>query len=85
MEGVAHTFLGKLKEQSFTIILMACILFYQNKLFNDAKERYEQTIDEKDSIIKTMYEDERQRFLSREQYLMEQRDTYVEDLISNNK
>ena len=33
--GFAEIFFSKLKEQSFTIILMVGMLIYQNKVFND--------------------------------------------------
>jgi hypothetical protein len=83
MSSSVNTFVDKLKEQSFTIILMTGILFYQNKLFNETKQSYEQTINEKDSTIKLIYEEERKRFLEREEYLIHQRDSYVDDLIRN--
>jgi hypothetical protein len=82
---LTETFFSKLKEQSFTIILMFCMLVYQNKMFSDAKENYEKTINEKEKIIDDLYDEERQRFITREQYLMQQRDYYVDDLLRNNK
>ena len=36
-------------------------------------------------IIDKMIEDQRQRAILREQYLMQQRDTYIDDLIKENK
>jgi hypothetical protein len=51
ISGFAEVFFGKLKEQSFTIILMVGMLIYQ-------------------------------RSILREQYLIQQRDTYVDDLMN---
>jgi hypothetical protein len=82
--GFAEVFFGKLKEQSFTIILMVGILIYQNKVFNDQLTRYETLVDEKQQYIDKLVEEQRQRSVLREQYLIQQRDAYVDDLIKNN-
>ena len=79
--GFTEIFFSKLKEQSFTIILMVGMLIYQNKVFNDQLTRYESMVDEKEQYIDKMIEDQRQRAILREQYLMQQRDTYIDDLI----
>ena len=39
-------------------------------------------IDEKETLILKLTEDERQRLMDKEKYLREQRDKYVEDLIN---
>jgi hypothetical protein len=39
-------------------------------------------IDEKETLILKLTDDERARMLERNQYLMEQRDKYVEELIN---
>jgi hypothetical protein len=82
--GFAEIFFSKLKEQSFTIILMVGMLIYQNKVFNDQLTRYEKLVDEKQQYIDKLVEEQRQRSVLREQYLIQQRDTYVDDLIKNN-
>jgi hypothetical protein len=79
--GFTEIFFSKLKEQSFTIILMVGMLIYQNKVFNDQLTRYEAMVDEKEQYIDKMIEDQRQRYILREQYLTQQRDTYIDDLI----
>ena len=79
--GVTDTFFSKLKEQSFTIILLVGILYYQNINFKSQLEEYKKMIDEKEALVLKLTEDERQRLLEREKYLREQRDNYVEDLI----
>ena len=82
--GFTEVFFGKLKEQSFTIILMVGMLIYQNKVFNDQLTRYENIVDQKQQYIDKLIEEQRQRSVLREQYLIQQRDTYVDDLIKHN-
>jgi hypothetical protein len=82
--GFTEIFFSKLKEQSFTIILMVGMLIYQNKVFNDQLTRYESIVTQKEQYIDKMIEDQRQRAILREQYLMQQRDIYVDDLIKGN-
>ena len=82
--GFAEIFFSKLKEQSFTIILMVGMLIYQNKVFNDQLTRYEKLVSEKQQYIDKLVEEQRQRSVLREQYLIQQRDSYVDDLIKSN-
>jgi hypothetical protein len=79
-ENMQTTFLSKLKEQSFTIILMIAGLYYQNMIFNEQLERYTTLVNQKQLYIDKIVEDERTRFISREQYLMQQRDSFIEIL-----
>ena len=76
--SIGETFFEKLKEQSFTIILLVGILYYQNMNFKSQLEEYKKMIDEKETLILKLTDDERARMLERNQYLMEQRDKYVE-------
>ena len=80
--GVTDTFFSKLKEQSFTIILLVGILYYQNMNFKQQLDEYKKMIDEKESLVLKLTEDERARLLERTKYLQEQRDKYVEELIN---
>lgn len=84
-KGFTEVFLDKLKEQSFTIVLMVGILVYQTINKNAEIEKLEKQIDAKQEYIDKMVEDQRQRWQVREQYLLQQRDTYVEDLLKNKK
>jgi hypothetical protein len=79
-ENMQTTFLSKLKEQSFTIILMIAGLYYQNMIFNEQLERYTTLVNQKQAYIDKIVEDERGRFIAREQYLMQQRDSFIEIL-----
>lgn len=82
--SIGETFFEKLKEQSFTIILLVGILYYQNMNFKSQLVEYKKMIDEKETLILKLTDDERARMLERNQYLMEQRDKYVEELINKN-
>ena len=83
--NVTDTFFTKLKEQSFTILLLVGILYYQNINFNNQLNEYKKMIDEKEGIVLKLTNDERERLLDRTKYLQEQRDKYVEALINNKK
>ena len=81
--GFTEVFLSKLKEQSFTIILMVGMLIYQNKIYNEQVDRYEKIVTEKQQYIDKLIDEQRQRSTLREQYLIQQRDAYVDDLIKH--
>jgi hypothetical protein len=75
-----ETFLNKLKEQSFTILILVGIMYYQNSLFTSQMNEYKQMIKAKEDLILKLTEDERQRLIDREKYLLEQRDEFINDL-----
>ena len=81
--GAMDTFFTKLKEQSFTIILLVGIMYYQNKIYTDQMEEYKKMINEKEQLILKLTDDERNRLIDREKYLIEQRDKFIEDLKRN--
>ena len=83
--NIADTFFGKLKEQSFTIILLVGILWYQNNTYKSNLEEYKAMIDQKENLILKLVDEERNRLIEKNQYLQEQRDRYIEDLIQKNK
>ena len=80
--GFADTFLSKLKEQSFTIIILVGIMYYQNVLFANQMNEYKKMINDKEQLLLKITDDERSRLLERTKYLLEQRDKYVEELIT---
>jgi hypothetical protein len=83
--SISDTFFSKLKEQSFTIILLVAILWYQNNTYKQNLEEYKIMIDQKEQLILKMTDDERNRLLERTQYQSEQRDKYVDELINRKK
>lgn len=83
--SVTDTFFSKLKEQSFTIILLVGILWYQNNTYKDNLEEYKKMINQKEQLILKLTDDERNRLIERTNYLLDQRDKYVEVLINQKK
>jgi len=80
MSNYAETFMNKLKEQSFTILILVGIMYYQNTLFTTQMNEYKAMIKSKEELILNLTEGERQRLLEREKYLMAQRDEFIKDL-----
>jgi len=74
----ADVFLNKLKEQSFTIVLLIGIMYYQNSIFTSQMNEYKLMIKSKEDLILKLTDDERQRLIDREKYLIEQRDGFIE-------
>lgn len=83
--NITDTFFSKLKEQSFTIILLVGILWYQNNSYKNNLEDYKTMIKEKEELLLKLTDDERARMIDRNEYLMVQRDKYVEELIERSK
>lgn len=75
-----ETFMNKLKEQSFTILILVGIMYYQNTLFTAQMNEYKQMIKSKEELILKLTEEERQRLIDRENYLIEQRDEFINEL-----
>lgn len=78
-------FLAKLKEQSFTIILLVGIMYYQNLIFTQQMEEYKRMIKEKEELLLNLTEGERQRLIERERYLIQQRDQFIDLLKEERK
>jgi hypothetical protein len=85
MSNVATTFVDKLKDQSFTIILMIGGLYYQNQIFESEIARYNKVVTEKQEYINMIVDAERERMIARERYLMDQRDEFINMLKENRK
>jgi hypothetical protein len=85
MSNVATTFVDKLKDQSFTIILMIGGLYYQNQIFESEIARYNKVVTEKQEYINMIVDAERERMIARERYLMDQRDEFINMLKENQK
>lgn len=79
-KNIADTFVEKLKEQSFTIILLVGIMYYQNTLFTQQMDEYKKMIQQKEELILKLTEEERTRLVEREKYLIQQRDGFIQDL-----
>ena len=85
LSGFADTFLLKLKEQSFTIIIMVGIIWYQGKMMEERVTYWQKLYEEKETYITQTAKDDRQILLERIEYLQEQRDKYVEEALNELK
>lgn len=85
ISGFADTFLSKLKEQSFVILLMLGVIYYQHRLMEERVAFWQEQYEEKEAYIEKTTQDDKQILLDRIQYLQDQRDKYVEDAISELK
>jgi len=85
VNGLTDTFLSKLKEQSFTILVMVGVIYYQHRLMEERVMYWQkQYQDQKVYVEKTIQED-RKNMLDRIKYLQDQRDKYAEDAINELK
>lgn len=80
-EGFAGTFFSKLKEQSFTIILMVGVIWYQGVMMEERVAYWQKLYEEKEVYIEQTTKDDKALLLDRIEYLQNQRDKYVEDLL----
>ena len=84
-KGFTDTFFSKLKEQSFTIILMVGVIWYQGVMMEERVAYWQKLYEEKEAYIEQNVKDDKALLLDRIEYLQNQRDKYVEDLLQKNK
>jgi hypothetical protein len=82
ISGFFDVFLSKLKEQSFVIVLMLGVIYFQHKMFTERIAHHEAIEDRQEALIDRMNEDRQKLDLEREKYLTEQRDKYVEEALN---
>ena len=85
MSGFTDTFFSKLKEQSFTIIVMVGIIWYQGKLMEERVAYWQKLYEEQKAYIQQTDKEDKQILLDRIEYLQQQRDKYVESAIEELK
>jgi hypothetical protein len=85
MSGFFDVFLSKLKEQSFVIMLMLGVIYYQNRLMEERVAFWQKQYEEKEAYIKKTTESDKQILLNRINYLQDQRDKFVESTIEEEK
>jgi len=83
--GFVDTFLSKLKEQSFTILIMVGIIWYQGRMMEERVAYWQKLYEEKEAYIEQTVKDDKAIMLDRINYLQGQRDKYVEDAINELK
>ena len=80
VESFSGVFFEKLKEQSFTILLMLAVVYYQHHLWQADKDALSKEVDVKEERILQLVEREHAHTLEREAALREKRDQFVEML-----
>ena len=85
VSGFADTFLSKLKEQSFTIIVMVGIIWYQGRLMEERVAYWQKLYEDNKAYIEQTTKEDKQIMLDRIKYLQEQRDKYVEEALNELK
>ena len=73
-------FMERLKEQSFTILLMLAVVYYQHSLWQADKDALTKEVDAKEERILQLVEREHAHTREREEYLIKQRDQFIESL-----
>ena len=77
IEKIQNTFLDKLKEQSFAIIILVAVLYFQSVFRANELKEIESLYEQRITDLKRDHDVERQRWYEREKYLIEQRDEFV--------
>ena len=83
--GFMDVFFSKLKEQSFTILIMVGVIWYQGRMMEERVAYWQKLYEEKESYIETTSKEDKTILLERINYLQNQRDKYVEDVITELK
>lgn len=83
--GFFDVFLSKLKEQSFLIILMLGVIYYQHKIAVERVQFWQEQHEKQEIYIKQREKEDREELLHRIEYLQEQRDIYVDDALNELK
>jgi hypothetical protein len=83
--GFTGVFLSKLKEQSFLIILMLGLLYYQNNLMEERVTFWQNQFENQQAEIEATTKEDKQILIDRIKYLQDQRDKYVEESLNDLK
>jgi hypothetical protein len=83
--GFTDTFLSKLKEQSFVIILMLGVIYYQHRMMEERIGFWQKQCEEQDAYIKQSNKEDKDIMMDRIQYLQDQRDKFVETALMKEK
>jgi hypothetical protein len=85
LSGFTDVFLSKLKEQSFTIVLMIGVIWYQGRMMEERVAYWQKLYEEQKSYINQTDKEDKAIMLERIKYLEGQRDKYAEDAINELK
>jgi hypothetical protein len=85
LSGFSDVFLSKLKEQSFVIILMLGVIYYQHRLMEERVAFWQDEYEVKEAYIEQTVANDKQIMLDRIKYLQDQTDRYAQDAIDELK
>ncbi len=85
LSGFTDVFLSKLKEQSFTIVLMIGVIWYQGRMMEERVAYWQKLYEEQKAYIEQTTKEDKAIMLDRIKYLEDQRDKYAEDAINELK
>jgi hypothetical protein len=85
LSGFSDVFLSKLKEQSFVIILMLGVIYYQHRLMEERVAFWQDQYEVKEAYIEQTVANDKQIMLDRIKYLQDQTDRYAQDAIDELK
>jgi TRAP-type C4-dicarboxylate transport system substrate-binding protein len=85
VSGFADTFFSKLKEQSFTIIVMVGIIWYQGRMMEERVAYWQKLYEEQKTYIEQTAKEDRDDMEEKIKYLEDQRDKYVEEELNELK
>jgi hypothetical protein len=85
IQGFTDVFLNKLKEQSFTIVIMIAVIWYQGRLMEERVAYWQKLYEEQKSYTEQSARADKQIMLDRIKYLQDQQDKYAQDAIDELK
>ena len=85
MKEITDTFFSKLKELSFTIVLMIGVIWYQGRMMEERVAYWQKLYEQQKAYIEQTTKEDKQIMLDRIKYLQDQRDKYAEDAINELK
>jgi len=84
-QGFIDVFVSKLKEQSFTIVIMLAVIWYQGKMMEERVAYWQKLYEEQKAYIQQTDKEDKLILLDRIKYLQEQQDKYAQDALDESK
>jgi hypothetical protein len=85
IQGFTDVFLNKLKEQSFTIVIMIAVIWYQGRLMEERVAYWQKLYEDQKAYTEQSARADKQIMLDRIKYLQDQQDKYAQDAIDELK
>ena len=84
-QGFIDVFVSKLKEQSFTIVIMLAVIWYQGVMMEERVTYWQKLYEDQKTYIQQTDKEDKQIMLDRIKYLQDQQDKYAQDAIDELK